>query len=247
MTLNISRSAAEDNLEHPFIEQKEIKSETCLTCHPTKNEGRFVHSAVGLGCQSCHRAVSENNKTTINFVAVGGGLCAKCHAVKQAQFLHKPYEDGQCLICHNPHASEFKAQVRATVDSLCMSCHGMGRPDVRVNGEAQTVSLLDSRAYDLASFEQAPKVGGRHAQLSLQSRAGRAALAKGPKKADAAPSCLSCHDPHASDEKHLLHKAAESGGATGNSRFSLASRRQHADGGQSNVGKSQDLFSGGCP
>ncbi len=246
VTLYVPKSKAEDNLEHPFIEQKEIKSETCLTCHPTKNEGRFVHSAVGMGCQNCHRAASENNKTTISFVAVGADLCAMCHEVKHAQVVHKPYHDGQCLICHNPHASEFRAQARATVGSLCLSCHGIGRPDVRVNGQAQTVSLLDGRAYDLMSFEQAPKVGGSHAQLSLQTPAGRAALAKGSKKPDAAPSCISCHDPHASDEKYLLHKRAASGGASGNSCYTLQSHRQCADEGQRNPGESPDLFPEVC-
>ncbi len=245
VTFNISKGAADDNLEHPFIEQKAIKSETCLTCHPTKEEGKFVHSAVGLGCQNCHRVSSEDNTTTINFVAVGGDLCAKCHEVKKALVIHKPYHDGECLICHNPHASEFRAQARASVDSLCMSCHGIGRPDVRVNAKAQTVSLLDGRTYDLRSFEQAPKVGGGHAQINMPPRAGRATLTKAPKKADAAQSCISCHDPHASDEMHLLHKATESGGAIGNPRLSFQSHGQTANASQPQVETFQDLFPGG--
>ena len=64
--------------EHPYIEPKDIKSETCLGCHPDKKEGKFVHSAVASGCETCHQATSEKEKeeTTVTLVAQGGKLCA---------------------------------------------------------------------------------------------------------------------------------------------------------------------------
>ncbi len=245
VAFNISKGTSEDNVEHPYIEQKEIKSETCLTCHPAKKEGKFVHFAVALGCENCHRATSKDDHTTMDFVALGGDLCARCHELRKALVIHKPYHDGQCLICHNPHASEFAAQVRASVESLCMSCHGTGRPDVRINAKARTVSLLDGRTYDLASFELAPKVGSGHAQISMPPRAGRATLTKASKKTDAAQSCISCHDPHASDEKYLLHKAAESEGAIGNPRVSFQSHPQHANGSPQKAEILRGVFQGG--
>jgi predicted CXXCH cytochrome family protein len=114
---------AEDTTEHPFIQASAIKSETCLTCHPNKKEGKFVHSAIAMGCEKCHRAISENGKTTITPVATGGELCAMCHDAKRAPVLHVPYREGQCLLCHEPHTSNFPRQVRAETNLLCLSCH----------------------------------------------------------------------------------------------------------------------------
>src|SRR5208337_1460828 len=91
---------AEEPIAHPLIEQKDIKSETCLKCHPEKKQGKFVHSAVAMGCENCHEASKDPVQ-------------------------HGPYKNGQCLICHDPHCSEFKAQTRAVVNSLCLACHAL--------------------------------------------------------------------------------------------------------------------------
>ncbi len=246
VAFHVSKITAEEILEHPFIAQNEIKSETCLTCHPGKKDGKFVHTALALGCLSCHRVTSEKNTTTVNFVATGSALCATCHQPQKGRLLHKPFADGQCLICHNPHASEFKAQTRASVDSLCLSCHGAGRPDVRVDAKTQTVSLLDGRTYDLASFEEAPKVGGDHAQVSMPPRVGRAVAANASRKADVNQDCLSCHDPHSSEKPHLLRKTADCARANPVLRLCFQSRPRHADGTPREVGTYQDRLTRRC-
>jgi predicted CXXCH cytochrome family protein len=116
---------AEEPIEHPFIEAKDVKSETCLTCHPEKKEGKFVHSAVGMGCENCHQIVSERNKTTITLFATGGDLCAKCHEVEKDPVLHGPYKEGQCLSCRAPHASTLANLLVSAkgVERLCEACH----------------------------------------------------------------------------------------------------------------------------
>lgn len=122
----------EEKPEHPFIEQKDVKSETCLTCHPEKKEGKFVHSAVTMGCENCHQANSENGKTTIALVATGKELCKMCHEDKvpdpQKVALHSPVADN-CTTCHSPHSSDNKAQVllptvgKTESENLCLMCH----------------------------------------------------------------------------------------------------------------------------
>ena len=110
--------------EHPYIDPKDIKSETCIKCHPNDKEGKFVHTAVGMGCENCHTATSEKNKTTITDVATGGDLCAMCHEAQKASVQHDPYKTGQCLVCHDPHTGNYAKQLRAPINALCLSCHG---------------------------------------------------------------------------------------------------------------------------
>lgn len=118
--------------EHPYIDLGEIKTETCLGCHPDKKEGKFVHSAVGMGCENCHQAASENGKTTIALVATGKELCKMCHEDKvpdpQKVPLHSPAADN-CTTCHSPHGSDNRAQLllptvgKAESENLCLMCH----------------------------------------------------------------------------------------------------------------------------
>jgi predicted CXXCH cytochrome family protein len=193
------RGFAEEPIAHPFIEQKDIKSETCLTCHPEKKQGKFVHSAVGMGCENCHQAASEKNKTTINLVATGGNLCAMCHEAAKDPTLHGPYKNGQCLICHDPHSSEFKAQTRAAGNSLCLACHAVKQ------AQGETVTLFGSQKISRADFDAIPKI-----ELDPTLRFGHPwathpvaqvvdLLHEGEKM-----SCLSCHTPHASAQENLI-------------------------------------------
>ena len=190
---------AEEPIEHPFIEPRDIKPETCLTCHPEKKEGKFIHTAVGMGCGNCHQITSGRTKTTISLFATGGDLCAKCHEAKKDPVLHGPYKSGQCLICHDPHSSEFKAQARSAGNSLCLECHAP-KPAI-----ADTVSLFSFQKMSQADFEAIPKIeldptlGFGHPCATHPVAEVADPLHGGEKM-----SCLSCHAPHASRLPNLL-------------------------------------------
>ena len=197
--LGMNQGSGEDAGEHLFIDQKDLKSETCLNCHPNKKEGEFVHSAEARGCENCHQAKSENQKTTITLVAAGGDLCAMCHEAKNDPVLHGPYKNGQCLACHDPHASEFKAQTRAPGNSLCLECHSPRR----VNSE--TVTLFNSWSMSGTDFEAIPKI-----ELDATQRSGHpwmghpVAERPDPSRQGEKMSCLSCHQPHTSTLANLI-------------------------------------------
>jgi len=198
------RVAAEQTTEHPFIEPDAIKSETCLTCHPDKREGKFVHSAVAMGCESCHQAAAENGKTSMALVARGGELCAMCHEAKKDPVLHRPYGDGQCLICHDPHTSNFPRQARAETNILCLSCHGVNRPDVKINREVRTVSLLGSQTLTIEDYRLATKLGLDRSGTRGHPIMGHPITGKDPRQKDARLSCLSCHTSHSSALPNLM-------------------------------------------
>lgn len=195
---------AEDTTEHPLIEPSALKSETCLACHPSKKEGKFVHSAIAMGCEKCHRASSEDGKTTITPVATDGELCAMCHEAKRAPVLHVPYREGQCLICHEPHTSNFPRQVRAETNLLCLSCHGVNQPDVEVNQEVKTVSLPGGQTLALDDYRQAVKIGLDRSGTHGHPVMGHPITGEDPRKKGATLSCLSCHVPHSSTLPDLM-------------------------------------------
>jgi predicted CXXCH cytochrome family protein len=201
---------APETTEHPFIEPQDIRSETCLTCHPAKREGKFVHSAVTKGCENCHQAASQNGKTTITLIAIGGELCAICHKVENAPVMHDPYENGLCMICHDPHTSNFPRQARAEANMLCLSCHGVNQPDVKIDEDMQVVSMLGGRTVSFADYRQAPKIGLDRSGIHGHPVAGHPVAGKDPRRKGATLSCLSCHVPHSSAIANLLPHDAKS-------------------------------------
>ena len=201
-TLGVLPCHGVDQIEHPFIDQKQIKSETCLTCHPTKQDAKFVHTAIRMGCEICHHAVSENQRTIITLVETGGQLCASCHEAKNEPVLHGPYKAGQCLICHDPHIGAFKDQIRADVNTLCLSCHGLGQPNVKVRAETRQVSVLGNQSLSWEEYRQALKL-----DLDPSGTLGHPIVGHPVTGKDL--NCLSCHDPHSSALPNLMPHGIE--------------------------------------
>ncbi|MBZ5514103.1 MAG: hypothetical protein LAN62_04520 [Acidobacteriia bacterium] len=201
---------AEETTEHPSVAPRDIKSETCLTCHPDKEEGKFVHSAVTSGCDSCHRATSENGRTTVTLIAAPSELCAVCHKIKPAPTMHGPYRAGRCMICHDPHTSNFPRQVRAETNMLCLSCHGVNQPDVKIDTEVQQVSLPGGQTVSLADYRQAAKIGLDRSGTRGHPIMGHPVSGPDPRHRNAPLSCLSCHTPHSSSVAKLLLADAKS-------------------------------------
>ena len=190
---------AEEPIEHPLVQRQDIKPETCLTCHPEKKQGKFVHSAVGMGCENCHHVISTRNNTTISLVATGAELCAKCHEANKDPVLHGPYQRGQCLVCHDPHASEFKAQTRSAGNLLCLECH------VARRATADKVTLFSVQDISKADFEAIPKIELDPTRgFGHPCAAHPVAQAADPLHVGEKMSCLSCHAPHASTLPNLL-------------------------------------------
>ena len=202
---------AQEGVEHPFIEPKDIKPETCLTCHPEKKDAKFVHTAVGMGCERCHRITSADHKTAITLVATGGDLCATCHAPKKDPVLHGPYKAGQCLVCHDPHTGAYAAQIRADVNTLCLGCHGSGQRNVKASADQKTVSLAGNQSVDVGDYSQAPKLALDPSGISGHPVKGHPLTGKDPRAKNAPWNCVSCHDPHSSALPKLMPQGVKSG------------------------------------
>ena len=189
---------------HPYISPSQIKSQTCLTCHPAKLEGKSVHPAIKLGCDQCHRISSDDQTTTITLPNSGGELCAKCHEPEQFAMPHEPYKSGECLVCHNPHSSDFTAQTRAPADTLCLSCHGEKQPDVKIDSDTKTVLLLGGRTISAGVYATAPKIDEEHHPEGATPALSNSSLGR-PAPGPANPrDCFSCHEAHGGKTRYLL-------------------------------------------
>jgi predicted CXXCH cytochrome family protein len=200
-------AAGQEVTEHPYIKTSEIRSQTCLTCHPGKTEGKFVHSAIKLGCQQCHRVSSEDQTTTVTLPKSGGELCAKCHEIEQSPMTHGPYKSGECLVCHNPHSSDFPAHTRAPANTLCLSCHGVNQPDVKIDSDSKTVSLLGGRTIPADVYKTAPKVDEGHHPDEATPALGQSSPGRQGQSRETLGDCLSCHEAHGGEARWFLRPA----------------------------------------
>lgn len=99
----------------------------CLDCHDDKTKGAFVHTPLtGGDCTSCHESIGKPHpgKTGgFRLAADGTKLCLMCHDDPAAKkYPHAPAQ-GDCTLCHRPHSSPYRFQLRETGVALCFSCH----------------------------------------------------------------------------------------------------------------------------
>ena len=124
---------------HPVPLDPKADSSTCLQCHDDKTKGKSVHSAMQLGCLTCHEVRVNKDITRVKLItATPVSLCVTCHADKKAADIKgtvHPPAVRDCLTCHDPHESDNKNQLLKpesgdAKDNLCLSCHttGMNMP-----------------------------------------------------------------------------------------------------------------------
>ncbi len=157
----------------------------CLECHKDLTEGKVVHPAVQMGCQSCHTGVDATSvphkfADKLGLSAQPPDLCFQCH--DKAQFTkkvqHAPVAAGKCLNCHTPHSGPNESLLKAAGNALCEQCHAgiVSKPHV-------VMDLLKS-GHVLAGLRDPVREGKRFG-------------------------CISCHVPHSSDWGKLFRYDAE--------------------------------------
>jgi predicted CXXCH cytochrome family protein len=65
---------------------------------------------------------------------VDAGVCFDCHDLAEAtasRFPHAPVVEGDCVACHNPHASRFAGLLMQRPGVLCADCHSETEPSAQ--------------------------------------------------------------------------------------------------------------------
>ncbi len=204
----------------------------CAQCHKTLESAskRVVHEPVKQGaCAKCHDPHESDFGKLL--IAEPPALCLKCHK-KQAEEVkmenvHPPFQNN-CLNCHSHHSSSEDHLLNLAPDKLCVFCHDdmQKRMDkaAMVHGALtdkraclnchsphaspqKKFLVADVKTLCLSCHDKTLTVGARrisNIQQTLQkSKSVHGAIDK--------VGCTGCHDPHTSENAHLLNKAFPSG------------------------------------
>lgn len=208
---------------HPVPLEKNVDAAKCLECHEEKTKGKAVHSAVAMGCLSCHEVRVNRDVTRVKLITTTPyALCLTCHADKKAADIkgtvHSPAVR-DCLKCHDPHTSANKFQLlKATSgdkkDNLCLTCHDQG---TKVPDKGSRHAALDNGCDTCHITHKTGPVGKTEFDFHLTKATPALCLdCHDAKSADLRKAhqnqpfdkadCLTCHDPHQSDVPKLMAK-----------------------------------------
>ena len=192
--------------EHPVPLEKNIDAAKCLECHEDRTKASHVHSAIAMGCTTCHEVKVDKDTTNVELIAPKEELCFTCHEKSKETALHGPYEKGHCVVCHDPHVSENANQLRAAGNTLCLECH----LDRKTSG---AVALFKtSNELTESEFAEIPKIA-LDPMLKMGHPMGNHKVADAPDPLHPGTkiSCLTCHESHASARESLVRTAEVSG------------------------------------
>ncbi len=191
-------------VQHPVQLGKNPDSAECIGCHGDISKGKHVHSALSMGCTTCHIVTSKKGVTLINLVSPADELCFTCHKKSSDKFLHGPYAQGNCVVCHSPHSSDWPDQLLASPQDICMGCHSRARLKVNEQKRTATVPWGVTLTFDqlkgwqylnLNKTDTADHPVEGHPVTGPNTDLGNGA---------AEITCLSCHQPHHSNHANLL-------------------------------------------
>jgi predicted CXXCH cytochrome family protein len=121
--------------KHPVALEPNVNAAKCLECHGDKTKGKAVHSAMKMGCLSCHEVRVGKDATHVKLITpTAAALCFTCHKGMNPSSLtgkiHPP-QVRDCLTCHDPHRSDNQALLLKPTSgdqtqNLCLTCHDVG-------------------------------------------------------------------------------------------------------------------------
>ncbi len=165
----------------------------------------FIHPPFGEGdCGACHAVISSGDPLRLSEDLWGDELevCLSCHGLEMAgdqmrPVQHKPFEEGKCVDCHDPHAADLPTLLRQDQPTLCADCHeedGITQaPHVRDNPDNCLTCHLPHSSF---AERLLPK---KTARFCLDCHS---ALVNNPdqperhEKVAMEKDCLACHNPH---------------------------------------------------
>lgn len=192
--------------EHPVPLKADTADSKCTECHTDVGKGKYVHTALITGCTSCHQVRNKGGVTRVNLIAPVTQLCLNCHPLSKERVLHFPYQKGECIVCHSPHASDFPNHTWAATQDVCLGCHAAAR--LKVDAKQKTATVPWGIRVTFAQVQGLQYLGLNETLTANHPVAGHPV--SGPNTAlgpNAPPiTCLSCHHAHSSNFAHLLPK-----------------------------------------
>ncbi|MGA3212212.1 MAG: cytochrome c3 family protein [Terriglobales bacterium] len=209
--------------KHPVPLDPKADSSTCIACHADKSTGKAVHSAIAMGCTSCHEIRVNKDVTRVKLITTTPyALCLTCHADKNASDLKgtvHPPAVRDCVKCHDPHSSDNKYQLLKPTSgdektNLCLSCHKTG---LNVPPKGSRHAALDMGCETCHVTHKVGEIGKPEFDFHLTKAppalcvdchdvAGADLKKAHHNQPFETANCVSCHDPHESAAPKLLAK-----------------------------------------
>lgn len=208
-------------VQHPVTLDKNTDPAKCLECHADKAKGKAVHSAIAMGCMSCHEIRTNRDITHIKLItATPYKLCLTCHSDKDASQIKgqvHPPAVRDCLKCHDPHSSDNNDQLLKPLsggkgENLCLQCHSMG---LNTPEKGSRHAALDMGCDTCHTIHKTGDRGNRQFDFHLTKDAPALCIdCHDPKDASLSKAhqgqpfekadCLTCHEPHQSNAPKLM-------------------------------------------
>ncbi|MBZ0172719.1 MAG: hypothetical protein K8E66_10095 [Phycisphaerales bacterium] len=183
----------------------------CTTdgCHAPVLDHEVLHGPTGISeCGACHEYTDPARHAFV-FKRKGADLCTFCHLGAGTQLGmvgHKPFDDGDCTGCHDPHGSRDSNLLRAdTQTELCALCHEDAVVGLHVHTPAADGDCLGCHGAHGAEHKGLLNRTGSALCFTCHEDTRELVTKSVMVHEPAADNCLECHAPHASDTPaHLL-------------------------------------------
>jgi len=211
---------------HPVPLEKNTDAAKCVECHEDKTKGKAVHSAIAMGCLSCHEIRVNKDATYVKLITTTpAALCLTCHGDKEAAKIkgtvHSPAVR-DCVTCHDPHTADNANQLKKSLsgatkaENLCLTCHTTG---VNVPDKGSRHAALDMGCDTCHTTHKVGPKGKQEFDFHLVKALPELCIGcHDPKDAGlqkahqnqpfGSANCLECHDPHASAAPKLMARFA---------------------------------------
>jgi predicted CXXCH cytochrome family protein len=210
-----------DTCHAPAKDGKVVLTQTdaktlCVMCHDDKakliDSAKVPHPGAAGDCTDCHNPHASNEpglpKTD------GVTICTGCHTeigdLSKKAVHHQPAFTQGCGTCHTPHGGDNDHLLRAKGNALCLECHG---PDsVPQRDEADHLLTIFSGQVKLPDdYYKKNRVPILPLRFGLGHPVEYHPVSDVMDPTDQSKvktplSCLSCHQPHASEQADLLVK-----------------------------------------
>ena len=178
----------------------------CYMCHEPKNTKAVVHGPVASGdCTLCHSPHQSPNPKLLLASPVSK-LCFACHdeAMAKHKFVHVPVAGGECLSCHDPHESPYAKQLVQEGKNLCLMCHADMEEQLKKKHVHAVIEMVGcTGCHSPHSTDNKHQLLKALPDLCYGCHSDKEEYVKQVKyphgAVDAKGSCVTCHNPHASD------------------------------------------------
>lgn len=204
--------------EHGDLLRTDNDLELCGQCHEAQThleDHAYVHGPVSVGgCLLCHSGHSSFQPHLL----LDGMNCLECHVdmaerLSVSEHIHPPVLEN-CALCHDPHASDHRFQLKGAPQVMCLDCHpgirqkiesarsyhsalatNEGCNNCHSTHSALLPKLLKKPVDQLCMDCHMEEIEGKdgHTYLGIGDKLKSSEFHHGPIREG---NCTACHDPH---------------------------------------------------